>query len=118
MAKSPAVSRHYSALKELFTYICHSEDKLLPAWLLGLVRPLGAAGSRSSILWLGVGALWFLSSCGLESSVLAVASCGSFLSASMLPAARAATSLSSAAEEVMETRERKGADAGGCCGCC
>lgn len=115
LAKWPAVSRHYSALKELFTCICHSEDKLLPAWLLGLARPLGAAGSRSSMLWLGVGALWFLSNCGLESSVLAVASCGSFLSASMLPVARAATSLSSAADEVMETRERKGAAEGCCC---
>lgn len=118
LAKSPAVSRHYGALKELFTCICHGEDKLLPAWLLGLVRPLGAVGSRSSMFWLGVGALWFLSNCALESSALAVASCGSFLSASMLPAARAATSLSSAADEVMETRDRKGAADGCCCCCC
>jgi hypothetical protein len=56
----------------------------------------------------GVPAFWFLSSRGLMSSWMAPPPAGaSILSARRFPAARAATSLRSAAEEVIETRERK-----------
>lgn len=85
----------------------------LPAWLLGLPLPLGVEGSSSSRPWVGVegvGAFWFLSSRGLMSSWRTPALARgepSFFSASRFPAARAATSLSKAAEEVMETSERK-----------
>lgn len=62
------------------------------------------------MLWgpVGVPAFWFLSSRGLMSSWMAPPPVGaSILSARRFPAARAATSLRSAAEEVIETRERK-----------
>lgn len=57
----------------------------------------------------GLGAFWFLSSKGFTSSwrTAAVAREGpSFFSAKRLPAALAATSLSKAAEEVIDTSER------------
>ncbi len=57
--------------------------------------------------WVGVGTFWFLSNRGLTSSEAPSTNAGSFLSAIRFPAARAATSFSRAAEEVMETRERK-----------
>lgn len=72
-----------------------------------------------------MGVFWFLSIKGFTSSEES-GSGVSFLSASRLPAARAATSFSKAADEVMETRERKEL-AGlwcstavllGCCCCC
>lgn len=58
----------------------------------------------------GVGAFWFLSSRGFTSSWRTPAVTKgdpSFFSASMFPAALAATSLSKAAEEVIDTSERK-----------
>lgn len=85
----------------------------LPVWLLGLPLAFGVDGSSSSRLGVGVdgvGAFWFLSSRGFTSSwrTAAVAREGpSFFSARRLPAALAATSLSKAAEEVIDTSERK-----------
>lgn len=58
----------------------------------------------------GVGAFWFLSSRGFTSSWSTpgvVKGDPSFFSASRFPAALAATSLSKAAEEVIDTSERK-----------
>lgn len=57
----------------------------------------------------GVGAFWFLSSKGFTSSwrTPAVAKGDPSFSASRFPAALAATSLSKAAEEVIDTSERK-----------
>ncbi|TNN89522.1 hypothetical protein EYF80_000125 [Liparis tanakae] len=87
----------------------------LPAWLLGLPLFLGVEGSSRSRPWLGVegvGALWFLSSRGFTSSWRTPAAAKeepSFFSASRFPAALAATSLSKAAEEVIDTSERKDA---------
>ena len=58
----------------------------------------------------GVGAFWFMSNRGFASSWRTPAGTKgetSFFSASRFPAALAATSLSKAAEEVIDTRERK-----------
>lgn len=83
----------------------------IPPWLLlALALPLGVEGRSRSTVWLGVGGFWLFSRRGLTSSVElggAGVSGGSFMSASRFPAARAATSLRSAAEEVRETSERK-----------
>lgn len=85
----------------------------LPAWLLGLTLPFGVEGNSNSRLWLGVdgvGAFWFLSSKGFTSSWRTPADAKeqpSFFSANRFPAALAATSLSKAAEDVIETSERK-----------
>lgn len=85
----------------------------LPVWLLGLPLAFGVDGRSSSRLGVGVdgvGTFWFLSSRGFTSSwrTAAVVREGpSFFSARRLPAALAATSLSKAAEEVIDTSERK-----------
>lgn len=85
----------------------------LPAWLLGLTLPFGVEGKSNSKFWVGVegvGAFWFLSSKGFTSSWRTPADVTeepSFFSARRFPAALAATSLSKAAEEVIETSERK-----------
>ena len=74
---------------------------------------MGVKGSSRSSPWVGVegvGGFWFLSSRGFTSSwsspVLGTGD-PSFFSARRLPAALAATSLSKAAEDVMETSDRK-----------
>lgn len=91
----------------------YSLSHRLPAWLFSLPLPFGGDGNNNSMFCAGVegvGVFWFLSNKGFTSSWRTPAGAKgepSFFSASRFPAALAATSLSKAAEEVIDTRERK-----------